>query len=121
MADFGGRNMPFLLQSPERMSLCDGLIEALRSDDYHVYGVSACTNPTISFIPRRHYRCQYVPNQHDLANPASFILFLQPDYLILKMQRATSIRIIMTLSYEDPLMFEKLASILGPLGICLKL
>jgi hypothetical protein len=108
----------------ERVILRDALMEALRSDGYNIFkstpGTDRLSNPTISFRPRRPSK-KPIPDQNDLINPATFLISFNPDLISVEMHRATGVRILASLSYEDPLLFDRLAQVLAGVGICLSL
>ncbi len=105
--------------SQDRVNICNALIEAIHADNFNVVIISP---DSISFTPRSQiFKNGVIPDRHELENQAYFLLSLAPESLVIQMHRATSIRDLAIFCYEDPLLFEKLASVLSKVDICLEL
>lgn len=102
---------------PVQNMMCDSIRESLSSRCYAVdENYSLC--PQLTFHPIHHTR--QVPPPVDLINQATLMLLFRADRVELRSERPTSSKTIAEIPYEDPNMFEKLASVLAKFDIWLK-
>jgi hypothetical protein len=111
----------------ERVILRDAFLEVLHSHCYNIFKSTSGTDrlhyPSISFRPRRPV-VQWLSEDSavryfDLSNPATFLISFTPDVLMVEMHRATGVRLIASLSYEDPCLFDRLTRVLNSVDIYL--